>query len=90
MNCKEVVDVLSDYLANELSAEDADGVRMHLRQVPKLQGLFGFTEDDDQMDSRPQNGRSSHCVVNSVRPSEVQYRGQPASLQAEKKLVNIL
>ena len=34
MNCKEVVDVLSDYLANELSADDADRVRMHLRQCP--------------------------------------------------------
>jgi hypothetical protein len=32
MNCKEVVDLLSDYLANELSPEDLAGVRAHLKR----------------------------------------------------------
>ncbi len=31
MNCKEVVDLLSDYLVNELSEQDVSGVRAHLK-----------------------------------------------------------
>lgn len=31
MNCKEVVDLLSDYLAGELSEEDVAGIRSHLK-----------------------------------------------------------
>lgn len=34
MNCKEVVDLLSDYLANELPEEDVAGIRAHLRGCP--------------------------------------------------------
>lgn len=35
MNCKEVVDLLSDYLANELPEEDVAGIRAHLSGCPK-------------------------------------------------------
>ena len=31
MKCKEVVDLLSDYLADELSEEDVAGIRAHLK-----------------------------------------------------------
>ncbi len=34
MNCKEVVDLLSDYLANELTEEDVAGIRAHLSGCP--------------------------------------------------------
>ncbi len=34
MNCKEVVDLLSDYLANELSEKDVAGIRIHLAGCP--------------------------------------------------------
>jgi hypothetical protein len=35
MNCKEVVDLLTEYLANALSQKDADGIQMHLAGCPK-------------------------------------------------------
>ena len=40
MNCKEVIDALSDYLANELPAEDAGRVRMHLRQCSNCKAFL--------------------------------------------------
>lgn len=35
MRCKQVVDLLSDYLADELSAEDVAGIRAHLKGCRK-------------------------------------------------------
>lgn len=29
-SCREVVDLLSDYIAGDLSPEDVDGIRLHL------------------------------------------------------------
>ncbi len=40
MNCKEVVDLLSDYLANELPKEDVAGIRSHLAGCPNCMAFL--------------------------------------------------
>jgi anti-sigma factor RsiW len=40
MNCKDVVDLLTDYLANELPQKDVAGIRMHLAGCPNCNAFL--------------------------------------------------
>lgn len=61
-NCKEVVDLLSDYLANELPEEDVAGIRAHLR---------GCANCTSFLDSLKTTVRLTHHVNADEVPPEV-------------------
>lgn len=61
-NCKEVVDLLSDYLANELPEEDVAGIRAHLRGCRNCTTFF---------DSLKTTVRLTHHVNADDIPPEV-------------------
>jgi Putative zinc-finger len=67
MNCKEVVDVLSDYLANELSADGADGVRTHLRKCRNCKAFMASLRTTIKWTHDLKTEDVPLDVVNSVR-----------------------
>jgi hypothetical protein len=90
MNCKEVVDELSDYLANELSQKDADRVRMHLDNAQTARPLWASLRQRSNGLTTSKRKILLHVLVNSVQFSWKSNIGAAASLRTEKKLVNIL
>lgn len=67
MNCKEVVDLLSGYLANELSETDVAGIRTHLAGCPNC---------TEFLDSLKTTVNMTHNLKEDEIPAEVVERLQ--------------
>ncbi len=89
MNCEYCQEIISLYLDNELDAQAASNVRMHLaecagcaKMCEDFAMILDFCELDENEYSLPPNSKALWCRINNLIETEVS--AEPPTVQKEK------